>query len=362
MSVLLFLAVLFVLVLVHEYGHFIAARKTGMRVDEFGIGFPPRLFAWRRGETLYTFNAIPLGGFVKIFGEDREDAEADSDSARAFSKRPLWAQALVLVAGVSANILLAYVLFAAALMIGTVSSVTEADAGPNAELVALAVMPESPAAKAGLEQGEQILSISSFDDEPAALTPSGIAALVQKEGGARVRFIDNGEEVTRDIKAEAGVVPEEPTRAAIGVTTGLLEQNAVAPLPALKEAAVQTVDGLVTITTGIASLLYDAVRFEADLKGVAGPVGIAGLVGDAAAFGIATLFTFTAFISLNLAVINLLPFPALDGGRLIFVIVEAIKGTPVPARISQYANAIGFIILMMLMVAVTYNDIARLVS
>lgn len=362
MSVLLFLAVLFVLVLVHEYGHFLAARKTGMRVDEFGIGFPPRLFARRRGETLYTFNAIPLGGFVKIFGEDREDADADSHSARAFSKRPLWAQALVLVAGVSANILLAYVLFAAALMIGTVSSVTEADAGPDAELVALAVMPESPAAKAGLEQGEQILSISSFDDEPAKLTPSGIAELVRTEGGARIRFVDEGEEVTRDIKALAGVVPEDPTRPVIGVTTGLLERNALAPLPALKEAAVRTVDGLISITTGIASLLYDAVRFEADLTGVAGPVGIAGLVGDAASFGIATLFTFTAFISLNLAVINLLPFPALDGGRLIFVIVEAIKGSPVPMRISHYANAIGFIILMLLMAAVTYNDIARLVS
>lgn len=362
MSVLLFLAVLFVLVLVHEFGHFLAARKSGMRVDEFGIGFPPRLFSWRRSETLFSLNAIPLGGFVKIFGEDRDDAAAIPDSSRAFSRRPLPAQAFVLVAGVAANILLAFLLFAAALMIGTESNVLEAEAGPNARLVALAVMPESPAAEAGLKQGDHIIAVTTLEGVPASTTPSGIAGLVKAEGTIRVRFMDDGEEVTRDITAETGIVAGEPLRPAIGVTTGLLERHALPFHTAVLQAGRDTALGLAAITVGLAQLLYDAVLLQANLEGIAGPVGIAGLVGDAAAFGLATLLTFTAFISLNLAVINLLPFPALDGGRLLFVIIEAIKGSPIPARISQYTNAIGFILLMLLMVAVTYNDIVRLVS
>lgn len=362
MSILLFLLVLFVLVLVHEFGHFLAARKSGMRVDEFGIGFPPRLFARRRGETLFSFNVIPLGGFVKIFGEDAEDAANDPESARAFSKRPLSAQAFVLVAGVGANILLAFLLFSTALMIGTETGVSEGEASPNARLVVLDVLPDSPAVHAGLEQGDHIIAVSSLEGVAASTTPSGIAGLIQREGAAQIRFLDGGEEVTREVRAVQGIVSDDPLRLAIGVTTGLLERHTLPFHTALLEGAKTTALGLISITTGLAQLLYDAVLLQANLEGIAGPVGIAGLVGDAASFGIATLFTFMAFISLNLAVINLLPFPALDGGRLIFVIIEAIKGSPVPVRISQYTNAIGFILLMLLMVAVTYNDISRIVS
>ena len=150
MSVILFLLVLFVLVLVHEWGHFIVAKKTGMRVDEFGIGFPPKLFSVKKGETEYTFNALPIGGFVRIWGENFADAaeekESGIDVSRSFAARPKWAQALVLIAGVTMNILFAWFLFSLTYMIGLPTVVDEADATSAAELSIMDVLPDSPAA------------------------------------------------------------------------------------------------------------------------------------------------------------------------------------------------------------------------
>src|SRR3989344_2431069 len=163
MSILIFLLVLFVLVLVHEWGHFIVAKKTGMRVDEFGIGFPPKLFSVRKGETEYSFNLFPIGGFVRIFGENSEAPQTPEDTkdvSRSFSSRPKWAQALVLLAGVTMNIFFAWFLFSLTFIVGVPTAVDEATASPEAELYVASTVPTSPA-DGVLPVGSVILSVST---------------------------------------------------------------------------------------------------------------------------------------------------------------------------------------------------------
>ena len=161
MSILIFLAVLFFLILVHELGHFLVAKWAGMRVDEFGIGFPPKLFGVRKGETEYTLNALPIGGFVKIYGENGSEDETSKE--RSFTSKSRWAQAAVLVAGVTMNALFAWVLFSIAFMIGVQGAVSETEAGPNAELVVVEALSGFPAEAEGLMRGSVITEIDGTD-------------------------------------------------------------------------------------------------------------------------------------------------------------------------------------------------------
>jgi regulator of sigma E protease len=370
MYILIFILILFVLVLVHEFGHFFAAKKLGMRVDEFGIGFPPRIAGLRRGETLYSVNALPLGGFVRIFGEDSEDAfdnedgtERKKDAGRAFSRRPKWAQVLVLISGILANILFAWLLFVIVLSSGILTGVSPEEASPAAELYILDVLPGSPAADAGIPAGAVVERLSSAEKRATPQSAEEFSDFIASTNGApvTVEYAYNGKESDVELMPEKGVLTAGPEKPAIGVSLGLAEIVALPLHTAIAEGFLMTVRGVRDIATGIFSLIASAVRFDVDLAGVAGPVGIAGLVGDATALGLVPLLLFTAFISLNLAVINILPFPALDGGRLLFVIIEAIKGSPIPAKVAYYTNTAGFAILILLMLAITYNDIAKLV-
>lgn len=365
MSILIFFIVLFVLVLVHEWGHFITAKKTGMRVDEFGIGFPPKLFGIKKGETEYTFNAMPIGGFVRIFGENKEElAEGgvNTDSDRAFSSRPKWAQAVVLLAGVTMNILLAWLLFAVVLMSGVPSAVTETEASPDAELYVAGTMTGSPAAEV-LPLGAVITSVSSESrgtlENP---TPSSFSTFVTETAPETltVTYVQGGEVTTTELTAQQGLDESISDRYLVGASLTLVEEVQRGPLEAIADGFTTTLNGLVAITTGLYTLISDALVGQGDFSSVAGPVGIVGLVGDAADSGWTALLSFTAIISLNLAIINLLPFPALDGGRLLFVFIEAITKREIPPRIAGYANAIGFMLLLLLMVLVTYQDIMRL--
>lgn len=364
-TILLFLAVLFVLVLVHEWGHYIVAKKTGMRVDEFGIGFPPRLFGVKRGETEYTLNALPLGGFVRIYGESLvhdEAEEHDPDKARALWARPKWAQALVLVAGVVMNVVLAFVLYTAVFMIGVPTPVAESDNRLGAELYIASVIPDSPLA--GLvAPGAVITGVVAPDGTQLTdLTPSAFSAFVGTYGteSLTVTVREGGEERTVSVTPKVGLISDAPERPAVGVALSLVVVERQGFLAALGSAGAATVEGLGAIVVGIGTLLGGAITGTADLSQVAGPVGIAGMVGDAAAFGITALLSFVAIISLNLAVVNMLPFPALDGGRLLLLAGEVVFRRPVNALWTYRLNAAGFILLMIFMVIVTYNDILRL--
>jgi regulator of sigma E protease len=362
MSIILFLAVLFVLVLVHEWGHFIAAKKTGMRVDEFGIGFPPKAFGIKKGETEYTLNFFPIGGFVRIFGENPDDVDENSvDSKRAFHARPKWAQSIVLVAGVTMNVLFAWLLFSITFMSGVPTAVDEADASPTSALYVLNVMADAPA-DGVLPVGAEVRSVSNAERLLTNPTPSSFSEFVNESANSEItiKYIEGETEKTASVTPVKGLSSEDSERYLVGVSLSLVDVVSQPVHIAAYEGLKATGRGLVAITVGLASLIGDAVLGQADFTNVAGPVGIVGMVGDAAAFGLTSLLTFTAIISLNLAVINLLPFPALDGGRLLFVIIEAVSGRNIPHVWAGRLNLVGFVLLMVLMLLVTYNDILRL--
>lgn len=354
MGILLFIVVLVALIVVHELGHFIAAKISKMRVDEFGIGYPPKLFGKKFGETEYTINALPFGGFVKIHGEDMEAVE--DDRSRAFATRPRILQAFVLIAGVAMNVLVAWVLLFGLLASGAPRALAPEQV-PLAENVALTVtyvVPGTPADAAGISAGDVLVGFeeSSIDD-----FVSYIGTSAGEELSLTVRSSDEEREVL--ITPEEGIVAGQ---GAIGV--GLAQVGNIA-LP-LHEVFVESllVTGVLLrdITIGITTFLVQAFTFSADFSQVAGPIGIAGVVADAGENGLVPLLSLTALISLNLAVINMLPVPALDGGRLLFVAIESVIRRPLPKQFAQTANAIGFLLLILLMIVVSVSDIGKLLG
>ncbi len=374
MSILIFLGVLIVLIIVHEFGHFIVAKRSGIRVDEFGVGFPPKLFGKKYGETEYTVNALPFGGFVKIFGENPDDESMNGpDSSRALIHKPKLIQAAVLFAGVFFNILFAWLLFSITLMVGMPTLVNTQDESvskyiSNERLVITQVLPNSPAEEVSLTPGDEIISlfppiyssIPSIHPENMEAVSTFISA--HKGEAITIELIRSGKEEKVTVTPESGLIDGSLDTPAIGIGMGIVGDLKLPIHLAILEGGKKTIDMFYRITVGIGMFLYDVILFKADLSSVAGPIGIVGLVGDASALGFLILLNFTALISLNLAVINLIPFPALDGGRLLFLAIEAVKGTPIKPHVANAFNFIGFALLILLMLVVTYGDILRIVK
>ncbi|HVX90444.1 MAG TPA: M50 family metallopeptidase [Candidatus Paceibacterota bacterium] len=365
MEVLILIIVLVLLVLVHELGHFIAAKATGMRVDEFGIGYPPRaLTMFKKGETTYTLNWLPFGGFVKIYGED---GEAHATDGRAFSDKNRFSQAIVLVAGIAMNLLFALILISASLAIGTPRALdaSEVASARDASLVISDVVPGSPAAAAGLVVGDEVKQVIKGDQTFTALDPAAFTPFVASDAeGTPITFdlVRDGSETLISAVPKAGVIPEDPTRPALGVALAVVGTVPVSPARAIVLGAEYTWAIVAETATGLAHFLASFFTFSADLSQVSGPVGIAGAVGTAANAGFGALVSLTAVISVNLALINLIPVPALDGGRLLFVIIEAITRRKIKPNVANAVNSIGFALLIILMVVVTGHDIWKLVG
>lgn len=366
MNILIFIIILLVLVLVHEFGHFFSAKKFGIRVDEFGFGFPPKLFGFKKGETEYTFNLLPLGGFVKIFGENPNDENISGPEAgRSFINKPKWQQAIVLLAGVFANFLLAWILFSFGFMSGLPTSVGNEIKGyklTDVSIMIISVAPDSPAFLAGLKSGDRIVSLKNndyfIDNVSLESVKSFIVSSENKE--IEISYLrgknQNDPNSTRLIPASLAT-GEDPV---IGIS---MDQIGIAKLPlwlALKEGMSLTLFVTKGTVMGLSRLVLDGIRGQGNLNSLTGPVGLVGIVGDAYQFGFAYLLSFTALISVNLAIINLIPFPALDGGRLLFLLIEKIKGSRINQKFFNIANMIGFGLLMLLMVIVTYHDIIKL--
>jgi regulator of sigma E protease len=361
MSVILFIIILAVLVFIHELGHFLIAKKTGVRVDEFAVGFPPKLFSFKRGETVYSLNAIPFGGYVKIFGEDpNEESIKGKDSSRSLVNKPKYIQIAVLIGGILFNILFAWLLISASLMSGYKMPVESATYPvTNAKITILSVLENSPAKTAGLTAGDEILSMK--EGESIAITPQEVPD-VQKfisESKSKIQIsYERGSEMkTVDIEPALGIAGENR---AIGISMSKVGEVHLPFFKAFWEGAKLTWDVVYQTFFSLIDFFGKVFRGKADISQVSGPVGIAGLVGDASHFGFIYLLGFTAFISINLAVINFMPFPALDGGRIFFIIIEAIIRRPISLKILNFVNALGFMFLIGLMLYVTYFDVIKL--
>ncbi len=351
-----FVIVLGFLVLVHELGHFLVARAFGIAVEEFGLGFPPKLFRKKVGETVYSVNAVPLGGFVKIKGEDGERADAPKDS---FSAQPVAARAAVIVAGVSSNVVAGWLLLVVLFALG---APVERGAGieekyiRNVRLSVVEVLGGSPAAKAGIMVGDTIVGVDGQPFVDIQAFQEYVAA--DEDRALLVRYARVGREYSAEVEPRelAGAGTD---RAVIGV--GLSEVGVVRLPPHLAVVAGTRATG--AYLERIASAFWSILRSVGAGRGVGeslgGPVAIAVATGDALSVGIAQLVIFTAILSFNLAIINILPFPALDGGRLIFLAAEAIRKKPSRAAVEAWFHRVGFALLILLAAVITYRDIGR---
>ncbi|MBI2409741.1 RIP metalloprotease [Candidatus Kaiserbacteria bacterium] len=369
MPILVFILVIVALILVHELGHFIAAKLSGMRVDEFGLGYPPRaLTIAKKGGTEYTLNWLPFGGFVKIYGEDGLVKGVEAKDPSAFTSKNRFAQAVVLLAGVSMNLLFAYALIVGALIAGTPRALApeEITEARNVELAIARVLPGSPAAQAGLKLGDSILTAEDGHNAFSSADPEAFTRFVASgEGNATialtVRHAD-GEEETVFARPVKGLATEEPSRAALGVEIVPIGIVSVPVGQAITEGATLTYSATWLTAVGLGQFFYSLFTFTADLSQVSGPVGIAGAVGTASSQGAGNVLSLMALISINLALINLIPVPALDGGRFLFVLIESVIRRSITPKVAYSVNAVGFALLVLLMVVVTANDIFKLVG
>jgi regulator of sigma E protease len=355
LTIIVFILILGLLVFVHELGHFVMAKRAGMRVEEFGFGFPPRIFKIRKGETRYSLNWIPLGGFVKITGEDG----GLSDDPRAFVNKGFGKRFSVLVAGVVMNFLLAwFLMFLGFWLIGTPSEIT-ADFNFSRAKVAepqisvIAVQEQTPAAAAGFRTGDVILSM---DNKKFESIEEMISYTKEKAGSPVVYELKRGKEIlTRQVTPR----PNPPEGSGpVGFAPAKIAMVKYPVWQALALSFRAFFGKTLGILAAFGYLLKSLFVTGHLVQGISGPVGIAILTRDFTALGFAYLVQFTAVLSLNLAIINGIPFPALDGGRLLFLLIEKIRGAK-SLKWERLANTVGFLLLILLMIAVTVGDFEK---
>ncbi|MEK7661948.1 MAG: site-2 protease family protein [Patescibacteria group bacterium] len=363
MSVVLFLIVLAVLIISHEFGHFIAAKRSGVRVDEFAIGFPPKIYSWTRGETKYSINLLPFGGYVKIFGEDMNEEIPEGERGRSFSGKKRIVQAMIVLSGVFFNFVLAWFLLSAGFLMGMpmpLGAVPKGAVFTEMGLTVAGVMKNSPAERAGLSVGDKVTALGTIYEKPKELTPEKVREFIAAHSGEKIAIVygeRKGESKNAIVIPENGIVDG---KSAIGV---YFEMMGTVRLPihlAIWEGAKETFKITEATAVEISKLIKNAFIGEADISALAGPIGIVSLVGAASHFGFAYLISFVALISVNLGILNLIPFPALDGGRALFIAIESVIRRPIPRGVSNTLNFIGFALLIALMLVVTYQDIARI--
>ena len=318
-----------VLIFIHELGHFVVAKACGVKVNEFALGMGPAIIKKQKGETLYALRAIPIGGYCAMEGEDE-----DSEDERAFNKKKAWQKALIVVAGAAMNLILCVVI-----MIG----ISIYSGTPNTTIGELS--PGAPAEAAGLKVGDQILmiddhEITEWTDITDAITAAedSVAVVVERDGS---ELTIETELMEQDGRMIIGILPDRDHNVFQGIAAGF------------KSTAEMT-----TVMIDSFRMLFSG---ELGVKELSGPVGIVYVVNDTAKLGFIYLFYFTALISLNLAIVNMFPLPALDGGRLVFIIIRKITGKAITDEIEGKVHFIGIMLLFALMIYVTWNDIMRFI-
>jgi len=339
--IVIFIFVILLLVVTHELGHFLAARFFNVRVDEFGVGMPPKLFGWKRGETLYSINALPLGGFVRIFGE-----EEDNNDPRSFSSKSYTVKSLIVVAGVAANVLTAFVLFSLIAAIGV----------PEYSNKLVLVIEGSPAYEAGLRSGDMIVGVSEAGNptknaqEVQSYISSRLgqdAIVIYEREGRRI--------VTSFVPREAPPEGEGASGVAFGLGVRRIPWYQI-PWEGLKT----TILAFYAIIAGLWLFFAQLFSTGAAPGDIVGPVGIAVIATETFRIGVVSFLQLIAFLSLNLAVINILPIPALDGGRIFFFMIEKIRGKMIPARVTGVIHSAFFILLLAFLIWISYRDITNL--
>lgn len=331
MTVIYAILLFMVLIFVHEFGHFIAAKACNVKVNEFAIGMGPAILKKQKGETLYAVRAIPIGGFCAMEGEDEE-----SEDERAFNNKKSWQKIIILVAGAFMNLLLCIIImstisFASGVATTTISGLT----------------PGGPAEQAGLMSGDVIIEI----DGREVAEWQDVSKFI---GEAEDEFVSF--KVMRDgasVELIVGTTISEDGRKVVGI----LPKTAHKPLYSLVNGTKSTFSMAISMVDILKGLFTGGVSTDE----LTGPVGIVAVVNDSASLGFIYIAFLTAMISLNLAIVNMLPFPALDGGRVIFVIIRMITGKAITDEIEGKVHFIGIMLLFALMIYVTWNDIERFI-
>ena len=343
-SAILIIVGLSVLILIHELGHFIAAKNAGLLVEEFGFGFPPRLYGKKIGETVYSLNWLPFGGFVKIFGERSVEAgrlpeEGGADKSRSFAHQSAWKRFVIMGAGISINFLFGWLLLAVVLMIGSPQSVLITDVAPN-----------TPAEEVGLLPGDQLVEYA---------TPAEFSEFVNARRGQEVNL-----EIRRAGEVRTVTVTPRELEGTTGSVGVFITEVGLAPqafFPALWDGLKLSITTMGEILKAFGTLLAEMFGSASIPENIVGPIGIFGIANQVGQLGFVFLLQLIALISLKLAILNFIPFPALDGGRILFLIIEKIKGGPLNQKVELWANAASFVFLLLLMIVITARDIINLV-
>ncbi len=352
LTIIGFVLVLGLLVLLHEFGHFIAAKIFKVKVEEFGIGFPPKAInLGKRGDTNYTLNWIPLGGFVKLKGEEDDGSTKDADS---FASKPAWQKIIILGAGVFMNFVCAVLILAVGYMAGiptALDQVTGDGQVKDVKIMIYQVEKGSPAEKAGIKPGDAIVSIDNK-------TFSEIAQIQDytKQANGRTLQLDV-KRGSQDLNLAVGVTVL-PGRTQPGMGVALLKAGTVSYSPPMALWRALVAAG--ALSWLMLTMLGSAVRHLA-FDNFVGPVGIVAQTTSVVQLGWTYVLLIVAQVSLSLAIMNLLPIPALDGGRILFTIIEKIRGKAITPKIEQAVHLAGFMLLIAMLILITFRDVWRLV-
>lgn len=358
LTLIVFLIILGLLIFVHEFGHFIVAKKKGLLVEEFGFGFPPRIFSWKKRETVYSINLIPFGGFVKIFGEEGEG----KNNSRSFSSQKISTKMMIVSAGVLMNILFTVVILVFGNFWGLPKiidkNISSFASVRNVEMRILYIAPNSPAQSADLKTGDIILSAGFGERDLKFNKVENFQKFIQENKG---KFINL--KIKRQLKIlkkkvfarEKHPINEGPLGIAIAKTGIVSYPFYLAPLYGIKDSFILFFNFLEALGYFFKNLIVNGHL----IGEVGGPVQIAFLIDEMTKMGFSFVLQFTALLSLNLAILNILPFPALDGGRFVFLVIEGIRKKPLNPSVEKVVHFIGFIILIILMILVTIKDIKK---
>lgn len=353
LTVLIFIVLLGILVLVHEWGHFFVARKFGIRVDEFAFGFPPRIASFVKNGTRYALNLVPLGGYVKIYGES---GEGDTDPT-SFSSRPIYQRVAVIVAGVVMNVILAWFLFSAGHTLGLPAVVGDEVEGGKVSVIGIA--PDSPAAVALLHVGDTIVAVGTESEQFQVTTIEEVQEFIDQHRGMPIMVeVERGTEtnrllVTPRLDPPSGEGPLGIAMARVGIIRSPLWR---APL----DGARTTYNAFISIAISLGNALKEFVVQQKVPADIGGPVAIFVATDEMVQLGLAYLVMLAAGLSASLALFNVLPIPGLDGGRILFLFLEKIRRAPINQRYEQLAHTMGIVVLLILIALITYRDVVRI--